>query len=122
MFQERLSDIASRLEGLEIAALVASDGISVESFAAGQVVPDDLDADNLAVELLTQLKALSENRSELGLGEVSEYSVTTDRFSVMLGKVAAGYYLMFVLSGEASFGRARFELRRAPLVFEDDLL
>ena len=41
---------------------------------------------------------------------------------MMLGRVAPGYYLMLVLAHGRSFGRARFELRRAPLAFEEDLL
>ena len=121
MFEERLSEIASRLDGLAFASLVASDGIRVESHSTGEDL-GDLDTDNLAVELLTQLKAISENQDELGLGRVSEYSVTTDRYAVMLGEVAAGYYLMFILAHGSSFGRARFELRRAPLAFEADLV
>ena len=122
MFQQRLADIARRLEGLAFASLVAADGIRVESYAVGGRGLDGLDADNLAVELLTQLKAISANDGELGLGEVSEYSLSTDRFSVLIGKVAPGYFLMLVLASGSSFGRARFELRRATLVFEDDLL
>ena len=122
MFQERLADIASRLDRLAFASLVAADGIRVESHEVSGESLGDLDTDNLAVELLTQLKAIAENHRELALGEVTEYSVSTERFSVVLGKVAPGYYLMLVLAAGGSFGRARFELRRAPLVFEKDLL
>lgn len=122
MFQQRLEEIGSRLNGLAFASLVAADGIRVESYSFEGRVPDGLDTDNLAVELLTQLKAISDNHGELGLGEVSEYSVHTDRFLVMLGKVAPGYYLMLVMASASSVGRARFELRRAPLAFEDDLV
>ncbi|MCP4200322.1 MAG: hypothetical protein GY769_00115 [bacterium] len=121
MFEQRLADIASRLDNLAFVSLVASDGIRVESYTAKDEL-SELDSDNLAVELLTQLKAISENHGELGLGEVFEYSVMTKRFLVMLGRVAPGYYLMLVLAGGPSFGRARFELRRASLAFEDDLL
>ncbi|MFQ5526894.1 MAG: roadblock/LC7 domain-containing protein [Thermoanaerobaculia bacterium] len=122
MFEERLADIAARLQGLVYASLVASDGIRVEGHAVEGRTPDGLDADNLAVELLTQIKNISQNHGELGMGEVSEYSVSTERFIVLLGKVAPGYYLMLVLSEGASLGRARFELRRAPLTFESDLV
>ena len=121
MFRQRLIDIASRLDGLTFASLVASDGIRVESYSATDELPG-VDTDSLAVELLTQVRAISETHGELGLGEVSECSVSTNRFSVMLGRVAPGYYLMLVLAAGASSGRARFELRRAPLVFANDLL
>ena len=121
MFEERLAGIASRLDGLAFASLVAADGIRVESYTATDEL-GELDTDNLAVELLTQLKAISHNHGELGLGEVFEYSIVTERFFVMLGRVAPNYYLMLVLAVGASVGRARFELRRAPLAFEEDLL
>lgn len=121
MFGKRLEDLATRLEGLAFASLVASDGIRVESYAATEDFAG-LDTDNLAVELLTQLRAISRNHAELGLGEVFEFMLETERYCVMLGRVAPGYYLMLVLEKGASIGRARFELRRAPLAFEEDLL
>ncbi len=121
MFEQRLAGIASRLDGLVFASLVAADGIRVES-CTGTDELGELNTDNLAVELLTQLKTISQDHGELGLGEVFEYSLATERFSVMLGRVAPNYYLMLVLTVGASVGRARFELRRAPLVFEKDLL
>lgn len=121
MFHDRLAEIGSRLEHLTFASLVAADGIRIESFEANQD-GGGLNTDNLAVELLTQLKSISQNHSELGLGEILEYSLNTERYCVMLGRVAPGYYLMLVLANGASIGRARFELRRAPLAFEEDLL
>ncbi len=121
MFEQRLAGIASRLDGLVFASLVAADGILVESYAATDDI-GKLDTENLAVELLTQLKAITQNHGELGLGEVFEYSLGTEHFSVILGRVAPSYYLMLVLAVGTGVGRARFELRRAPLAFEKDLL
>lgn len=121
MFEKRLEAIASRLDGLVLASLVAADGIRVESHAAAEG-PEGLNTDHLAVELLTQLKAISQNHDEFGLGEVREYSLDTEKYRVMLGRLAPGYYLLLVLDNSASVGRARFELRRAPLAFEEDLL
>ena len=39
----------------------------------------------------------------------------------MVSSVAADYYLLLVLGPEGNYGRARFELRRARLLLEDDL-
>jgi len=121
MFERRLAEIAARLDGLAFASLVAADGIRVESHEGGQDL-GELNADSLAVELLTQLREISRNHAELGLGEIFEYALGTEHFFVMLGRVAPGYYLMLVLTNGASIGRARFELRRAPLAFQADLL
>lgn len=121
MFERRLADIASRLDGLAFASLVAADGIRVESYKSDEDL-GELNTENLAVELLTQLREISRNHAELGLGEIFEYSLGTEHYFVMLGRVAPSYYLMLVLANRSGIGRARFELRRAPLAFEADLL
>jgi hypothetical protein len=41
---------------------------------------------------------------------------------VMLGRLTDGYYLMLVLGQGGNVGRARYELRRAPLDYEKDLI
>ena len=49
------------------------------------------------------------------------YSVAAERMAFVVSTVARGYFLLLVLSPDGSLGRARFELRRASLLFEDDL-
>jgi hypothetical protein len=39
----------------------------------------------------------------------------------VVSAVAAGYYLLLALAPTGSLGRARFELRRASLLLEDEL-
>jgi predicted regulator of Ras-like GTPase activity (Roadblock/LC7/MglB family) len=117
VFEERLETIAKRLGDARLVALVATDGIPVETFG------DDvsLDVDALAAELLTQIRSIADNHSELAMGSVRQLSITTEQQTLMLGALASGYYLLLVLGEDASFGRARFELLRAPLAFDSDL-
>lgn len=118
MFIERLNEISDRIDGALALALVAEDGITVESYSAAS----DLDLDLLAAELITQVRAISEDHKELAAGEVRQVTVTTDRMTVMVSSVSASYYLVLVLGEGSNRGRARFELRRARLLLEQDLV
>ena len=117
MFKERLETIASRLEGARLVALIAADGIPVEVHRQDE----DLDVEALAAELVTQVRSIAENHDELTLGSVRQLSITTDRQTLMLGALGGGHFLLLVLRDGVSSGRARFELRRAPLVLDSDL-
>ena len=75
----------------------------------------------MSAELISQARSIAENHRELDAGEVQQFSVTTDRLTLMVSSVAKDYYLLLVLGPEGSYGRARFELKRARLLFEEDL-
>ncbi|HEX9942892.1 MAG TPA: hypothetical protein VGG03_12805 [Thermoanaerobaculia bacterium] len=117
MFLDRLSRISNRIDGARALSLVARDGIAVESFSSDP----DLDLDVLAAELIAQVRSITEDHRELEVGEVQQFSVTTDRLTLMVSAVAADYYLLLVLGPEGNYGKARFELRRARLLLEGDL-
>lgn len=117
MFLERLNRIASRIDGTVALSLVAADGIPVESVNTDPAV----DLEVLAAELIAQVRVISDDHRELNVGEVRQLSVTTDRYTLMVSGVARGYYLLLVMTDSSAFGRARFELRRARLLFEPDL-
>ena len=117
MFLDQLSRISNRIDGAIALSLVARDGIPVESFSSDP----DLDLDVLAAELVAQVRSISENHRELDVGDVQQLSVTTDRLTLMVSSVAADYYLLLVLGPEGNYGKARFELRRARLLLEEDL-
>ncbi len=117
MFQQRLGAIRARIEGALAVSLVARDGIPVESENADS----DLDLEALAAELLTQVRAITDDHRELSVGAVRQFSITTDRYTLMLGALTDDYFLLLVLGENGNFGRARFELRRAPLEFAEDL-
>lgn len=117
MFLERLSKISSRIEGAQALSLVAKDGMPVESFSSST----ELDLETLAAELIAQARAISDDHRELAVGEVQQFSVTTDRYTFLVSAVARDYYLLLVLGERGVYGKARFELRRARLLFEEDL-
>jgi predicted regulator of Ras-like GTPase activity (Roadblock/LC7/MglB family) len=117
MFLEKLSSISNRIDGALALSLVAKDGIPVESVSSDP----DLDLEVLAAELVAQARSISDNHRELEVGEVHQLAVTTDRLTLMVSSVAKDYYLLLVLGPEGNYGRARFELRRARLLLEDDL-
>lgn len=115
MFLERLSAVQERIEGALALSLVDRDGIQVEAVSSAP----DLDLELLAAEMLAQLKLMAEHQRELGVGRIEQFSVTTDRLSLLVAAISDSYYLLLVLGSGASYGRARYELRRARLAFED---
>ncbi|HEV3459499.1 MAG TPA: hypothetical protein VHG32_23355 [Thermoanaerobaculia bacterium] len=118
MFLEQLSRISDRIGGVLALSLVAKDGIPVESVSSDP----DLDIEVLAAELVSQARSISDNHRELAVGEVQQLSVLTDRLTVIVSVVTHEYYLLLVLGPDGNYGRARFELRRARLALEQDLL
>lgn len=117
MFLDKLSRISERVDGVRAMALVDRDGISVESVSSDP----ELDLELLAAELVTQARTLSDHHRELEVGEVQQFSIATDRAVLMMSAVSGGYYLLLVLEPDGNYGRARFELRRARLLLEQDL-
>ena len=118
MFLEQLSRISDRIGGVLALSLVAKDGIPVESVSSDP----DLDIEVLAAELVSQARSIGDNHRELAVGEVQQLSVLTDRLTVIVSVVTHEYYLLLVLGPDGNYGRARFELRRARLALERDLL
>jgi predicted regulator of Ras-like GTPase activity (Roadblock/LC7/MglB family) len=119
MFAERLQHVKDQVEGTVAVSLVAKDGIPVESVGKED---ESLDLEMLSAELMSQIRTVAQNHQELAVGQVRQFSVTTDRFTMIVGALTEDYYLLLVLSSTANVGRARFELRRSVLLFEEDLI
>ena len=118
MFLEQLSRISDQIGGVLALSLVAKDGIPVESVSSDP----DLDIEVLSAELVAQARSITENHRNLDVGEVQQLSVMTDRMTLIVSSVTADYFLLLVLGPGGNHGRARFELRRARLALEGDLL
>jgi len=117
VFLERLGAVSGRIEGAVALSLIDRDGIPVESVS----LAPDLDLESAAAELIAQVRAIASQQQELSVGEVRQVTVAGEGMSFVVSTVARGYYLLLLLRPDASLGRARFELKRASLLFEEDL-
>lgn len=117
MYLERLSTISSRVEGALALSLVAADGMPVESFSSDP----GLDLESIAAEMVAQARTIAQQQRELSVGEIRQLTIAGDALTFVLSALGHGHWLLAALSPEASLGRARFELKRATLLFENDL-
>lgn len=117
MFSSRLQQVAKRIEGTVALSLVAKDGIAVDTLR----LEPGVDLELLTAELMSQVRAVANHHQDLAVGKIRAFSVTTDRYVLMISALTDDYYLLLVLHAGGNAGRARFELRRAVLLFEDDL-
>ena len=117
MFLERLSELTQRIDGAVALSLVAEDGIPIESVSASP----DLDLEVVAAEMVTLARAISKEQKELSVGTVRQFTVAGEKMTFLLSRVGGRNWLLAALRPEAALGRARFELKRAELLFEEDL-
>lgn len=117
MFLDRLERLTSKIDNVLAASLIAADGIPIETVPS----TPEIDVELLAAELMAQVQSIDRNHAELGVGPVRELTITTERAVVSVGSIGEGYFLLLVQRAGVARGRARFELRRAVLDFEDDL-
>ena len=118
MFIERLEEVARKIEGTHALAIVAADGMPVESVIRNE----ELDLEILSAEIMAQVRAVSQSQQELAVGPVRHLAVTTDRMVLMVNAISNEYYILLAMAAGSGVARARFELRRSALLFEKDLL
>lgn len=117
MFQQRLDDLRQAVPGARLVCLAAGDGITIES-----VGEDGLDVEVLAAEFVSMARGIASEQRALAVGETQRLEIATDRYGVILTRVRNGYYLLLAVEAGQPLGRARFEMRRAALGLESDLL
>lgn len=118
MLRDRLNEIAGRLGTFGALALVGPDGIAVEAVR----VDEGVDVDMLCAELVSLVRAMEENHRELPLGALRGLDITAERCRVTIQSLAGGFWLLLVVPAGEPAGRARFELRRSPLLLADELI
>lgn len=118
VFQDTLRRIAQRVEGTQAVSLVGLDGIPIDSFGSA----DGLSIESVAAELGAFVKSVEGPHTSLEAQEVQQLTIVTDRSCAILSRVTEEYYLLLLLSKEGNLGRGRFELQKAAIALEKELL
>lgn len=115
-FRAALEEFRSSVDGTLAVTLIGTDGIAIDTIA-----PREVPIDTISAELTSFLKGLRLTNTELDTGDVRQISVMTDRYTTVLSQVTSDYFLLVILSPDASYGRARFELMKAKFKLQDEL-
>ena len=113
-FEESMKELLESCPGARGAAIVDPDGIPVV------VSPEDGSLEILGAELATILHDLAEAARELQHGQLEQCSVFAEDAIIVLTTIAAGYFLVLVVSRDGLAGKGRFlsRLVRARLYSE----
>ena len=113
-FEESMKELMENCPGARGAAIVDPDGIPVV------VSPEDGSLEVLGAELATILHDLAEAARELQHGQLEQCSVFAEDAVIILTTIAAGYFLVLVVSRDGLAGKGRYlsRLARAHLYSE----
>ncbi len=117
-FREHLQGICENVDGAVGCALMAMDGIEVESHLgeAGQA-----DLRSLLIEYATLFRGAADAARTNGAGDVSELSIATDQLLTVARMVSPEYFMVVALRPEGNFGKARYLLRVLAPKLRDEL-
>ncbi len=118
VFQDTLRRIAERVEGTRAVSLVGVDGIAIDSFVSSEGLP----MESLAAETGSVIKAARAARALTDHGPLQQLTVSSDTAATILCRVTEEYYLLLLLARDGNFGRGRFELRKAAVALEKELM
>ena len=118
IFQDTLRRIAERVEGTLAVSLVGTDGIPIDSWGTA----DKASLEAMSAELGAFVKSSQRPQNASPSGTIQQIAVVSDETVAILSRVTTEYYLLLLLAREGNFGRGRFELRKAGLALEKELL
>lgn len=118
VFQDTLRRIAERVEGTQAVSLVGLDGIPIDSYGS----PRELSIESVAAELGAFVRSIEGSRTSMSSAPIQQLAIMTERATAILSRVTEEYYLLLLLAKDGNFGRGRFELQKAALALEKELL
>jgi len=117
MFDETLKSIVDRTDGAVGALIMGLDGISV---ARVEQPSTDVDIDVVAAEFTALIRKVMRSAEDVAVGALCEIIVTAEKHAFLIKPITAEYFLVMALRNHGGVGRARFELRKAQLILEEE--
>lgn len=117
MFKEILQDIVERTDGGIAGLLMASDGIAIDQYAAGD---GPFDIESVGMEYSVVLKGVQRAAEMLDTGSTDEISVKTERLTTVVRMLSDEYFVAVTLKPGGNVGKARYLMRvKAPEIVDN---
>ncbi|MBI4853900.1 MAG: hypothetical protein HY819_19055 [Acidobacteria bacterium] len=119
VFSELLKQIINKVEGAVGVLIMGLDGIAIE-----QQIEDPRNYDGqlsiIAAAYATLLRNSIRTSSDVGVGALQEMTVISGNLTLVIKLINPEYFLLIALGPNGNVGRARFELRKAQLLLEEE--
>lgn len=120
MFKEVLQEALARTEECLGVLIMGMDGIVVEKVWRAEAAEANLDV--AVAEYVSLIRNARRTNRETGVGKLREVTLSGESGIFILRLVGEDYFIAMILSPEGNFGRGRYELRRAELLLEKELV
>jgi predicted regulator of Ras-like GTPase activity (Roadblock/LC7/MglB family) len=121
MFNEVLHRAMINTDGCFAVLIMGTDGIAVEKVWQG-AESKQANFDITVAEYTSLLKNTNRINGDLKIGHLQEMTISTQNAVFILRFVGEDYFLVMAMSSEGNFGRGRYELLRAGLLLEKELI
>lgn len=119
IFADLLKQVVSRVEGAIGVLIMGLDGIAIE-----QQILDPENHDNrlamIAAAYATLLRNSMRTSEDVGVGQLQEMTVVAGNMILVIKLINPEYFLLVAMQAEGNLGRARFELKKAQLLLEEE--
>jgi predicted regulator of Ras-like GTPase activity (Roadblock/LC7/MglB family) len=119
IFSALLKQILERVEGAVGAMIVGLDGIAIEQELSDPTANDGR-LSMIAASYATLLRNSMRTSFDAGVGSLQEMTVTSENMTLVIKLINPEYFLLISLKSTGNLGRARFELRKAQLLLEEE--
>lgn len=116
MFREKLEAIAEKVSGTVAASILGLDGIAIDS-----INPGDVALDHIAAGITSAYKSIQMTNTGIETGDLSEISVSTDRYSIYLSRIVDEHFLLVVVGSDSYQGQVRHQMKMAKHKLSGDL-
>jgi predicted regulator of Ras-like GTPase activity (Roadblock/LC7/MglB family) len=119
VFADLLKQIMNRIDGAVGALIMGLDGIAIEQ-QLNDVDRNDTRLPMIAAAYATLLRNSMRTSADVGLGQLQEMTVISGNLTLVIKLINPEYFLLVALSHNGNVGRARFELKKAQLMLEEE--
>lgn len=121
VFADLLKQMVVKVDGAIGALIMGLDGIPIEQQLSDEA--GDEEGDRLAIiaaAYATLLRNSMRTSSDVGVGQLEELTIISGNMMLVIKLINSEYFLILALEAKGNIGRARFELRKAQLLIEEE--